>query len=982
MPAPLTDAEALAYIASYPDLRTILGVNAEAGRQHYEAFGRAEGRTISFSSVFYTAANPDLIRAFGTDGVAATQHFIRYGATEGRPTQFDALTYIASHPDLTQAFGADAAAGAQHYIRFGFSEQRATAGFDALGYIASYPDLIEALGTDTRAAAEHYLRYGLAEHRTVGFSALEYIASYPDLIQALGTDMAAATRHYVQFGYAEHRATAAFDPVAYLLSQPDLRAAGIGAEGALRHWITYGFAEGRSDSTVFGREQADHQLLSRETLTARIDGAGDQDWFMIDAKTGDTVQVTMTLTQAEGPDTPIVHVYDSSGRELDVTITTAGSGTARLAFAAATSGPIYVTAAATGAYAGAYTVEQTLEAAPDRITINGTDGDDILTGTDRNEDIFGGNGFDTLNGGAGDDVLDGGNGSDSLNGGSGDDILYGNRFGSGAGDVDTLTDDQGGNDQLFGGAGDDNLLVYRSGNMAASTVSLSGGDGNDLILFSSSRHLDTVTIFGGRGNDTIDVGGVLRSTIDAGAGDDRVTIAVTGGSQTITLGAGADVLTLGSVFDPVALGTETHVTDFAPGTDSLDFDKFLSNAVQGWDPATNPFAGGFVRLLQSGADTLLQIDRDGGGDGFATLLTFDNTTAAAFTARDLGHAPDGSAGVALTLTGTSGGDILRGAAGNDTLQGLLGNDTLEGGAGNDLLEGGDGYDRLNGGAGNDTLYGNNAGDTGGDVSGDYLLDDQGGNDQLFGQGGDDTVRVYRYGNIAASSVLLDGGAGNDFLYFSSERHLDTVTVRGGPGNDQIYVYGILQADIDAGDSNDQVTIVLTGGTQTITLGQGNDTLILSDFYDYYTVGSSTRVTDFAVGTDTLDIVPFLKRTLVGWDGASDVFAGGYVKLVQSGADTLLQLDIDGGGNALSTVLTFDKVKVADLASELGRGFASAQHGASGDLTTVLGNLDAADDSPATWTPWTDLPQDPGHDMVAASGFGGFAGPLLHGEVLL
>jgi serralysin len=71
--------------------------------------------------------------------------------------------------------------------------------------------------------------------------------------------------------------------------------------------------------------------------------------------------------------------------------------------------------------------------------VKGTDGNDTLVGTDRNDIIFGLAGDDTLQGGAGNDVLIGGLGKDILEGGVGNDLLIG-----GLG-IDTLT----------GGAGKD-----------------------------------------------------------------------------------------------------------------------------------------------------------------------------------------------------------------------------------------------------------------------------------------------------------------------------------------------------------------------------------------------------------------------------------------------------------------------------------------------------------------------------------------------
>jgi hypothetical protein len=182
--------------------------------------------------------------------------------------------------------------------------------------------------------------------------------------------------------------------------------------------------------------------------------------------------------------------------------------------------------------------------------------------------------------------------------------------------------------------------------MAASTVLLDGGNGNDSLRFdASSRFLDTVTMRGGAGNDTINVGSVLSSTIDAGDGNDRVTIGMTGGNQAITLGAGSDVLTLDGNVSAFAIGNPTRIVDFQIGTDTLNIDQYLAAVLSGWDKTTNPFATGHLKLVQSGSDTLFQLDRDGNTGtsyGLSTLLTLSNTTAANLTAKDIGYAPIGT----------------------------------------------------------------------------------------------------------------------------------------------------------------------------------------------------------------------------------------------------------------------------------------------------------------------------------------------------
>lgn len=564
-------------------------------------------------------------------------------------------------------------------------------------------------------------------------------------------------------------------------------------------------------------------------------------------------------------------------------------------------------------------------------TLVGTAGNDTLTGADGADTIRGLDGNDTLSGRSGNDLLEGGLGYDRLYGGLGDDILYGNNAtnsGSFDGTGDSLSDSDGGNDQLFGQDGNDDLLISRydfsSGSLSPSTVLLDGGAGNDTLRFSSSRSLDTVTVKGGTGKDDISVSYAAKATIDAGDDNDKVSIVMTGADQTVTLGNGADILTLDRVFNAVTVGSPTRVTDFRPGTDILFFDGYLSDILVGWDKAANPFGTGHLRLVQSGADTLLQVDRDGstGMDhGFVTLLTLSNTIVASFSDSDLGYQSDGSASPGRTVTGTNDGDTLLGTGGADIIRGLDGSDILTGRAGNDVLEGGAGYDQLDGGFGDDTLYGNNAGNTGWDSSSDMLSDNQGGNDRLFGQDGDDAIYVSRYA-VAASTLVLDGGIGNDSINFSSfGRAIDTVTVAGGAGNDTITIGNTLRSTIDAGEGDDKVTIAIAGGNQTITLGAGADSLSLDAVLATFVPGGTTRVTDFRSGTDTLVMDQFLATILSDWDKASNPFATGHLKLMQSGTDAVLQLDRDGSAGtayASDSLLTFANTSAASLtARDLG-----------------------------------------------------------------
>ena len=179
--ATTTAFDSLSYIASHSDLRTVYGVDASAGEQHFLRFGFAEERGISFNALEYIASYSDLRQAFGIDPTAGAQHFIRFGAGENRTSNFNGWTYLASYSDLIQAYGTNETAATQHFIRFGANEGR-VASFDANAYAAANPDLAAAFGTDQEALARHYVQWGYAEGRSLGTDATASVAvtsAYP-----------------------------------------------------------------------------------------------------------------------------------------------------------------------------------------------------------------------------------------------------------------------------------------------------------------------------------------------------------------------------------------------------------------------------------------------------------------------------------------------------------------------------------------------------------------------------------------------------------------------------------------------------------------------------------------------------------------------------------------------------------------------------------------------------------------------------------
>lgn len=257
--------------------------------------------------------------------------------------------------------------------------------------------------------------------------------------------------------------------------------------------------------------------------------------------------------------------------------------------------------------------------------LEGTNGDDVISGLSRSENIYGGLGNDLLYGGAGNDslyggadndILIGGAGADTLNGGAGDDKYY-YYLTDGA---DVIDQTGGGNDVLWlmdygitpnriGFSRETNDLIvmidqnanqsirvvdhFLGGEKAISAVQPNGGysisakdiDGiikaqeygglYDTVLEGTNN---TETIYGTSGNDLIQgldgndtiwaqdgndrlEGGSGNDYLDAGAGNDFLYGGI--GNDTLIGGAGNDVLDGGA-------GDDKYYYYLADGADVID----------------------------------------------------------------------------------------------------------------------------------------------------------------------------------------------------------------------------------------------------------------------------------------------------------------------------------------------------------------------------------------------------------------------------
>jgi len=223
---------------------------------------------------------------------------------------------------------------------------------------------------------------------------------------------------------------------------------------------------------------------------------------------------------------------------------------------------------------------------PQGLMLDGTSGDDTLTGWIAADTLRGFGGNDTLLGSFSDDILEGGNGHDILNGGVGNDVLRG-----GAGnDIFLMTGSNAGVDTVEGGSGYDIFDAsgiqpgFGYGANFSEIEELRGSNFGDNWSWSDSG----IKFVGGLGNDTVNAG-IDADTLLGGDGADVLNGGA--GNDTVNGGLGSDILTGGLGIDTFEFTEEADfdiITDFTDAEDLLDIAAFLSTA-------------DFVRVIYVGA---------------------------------------------------------------------------------------------------------------------------------------------------------------------------------------------------------------------------------------------------------------------------------------------------------------------------------------------------------------------------------------------
>ncbi|HWA91605.1 MAG TPA: calcium-binding protein [Rhizomicrobium sp.] len=454
--------------------------------------------------------------------------------------------------------------------------------------------------------------------------------------------------------------------------------------------------------------------------------------------------------------------------------------------------------------------------------VNGTSGDDDLTGTS-GDDVF-----DLTQGG--DDTASGANGNDlfllgatlteadRIDGGFGDDTvsLSGDYSAGLVFGADTF---QSVETLRLGNGFDYNLTLVDDNVAARRTMTIDAGaltGAHALILDAFAETDGHLAIVGGAGDDHI-VGGALSGSFTLS----------NGGSDTVQAGGGDDVFDLGRALDL------NDRLDGGAGNDTL------------------LLKGDYSAGLVFGADTIRSIETIRLGGAFSYDLTLNDATIAAGARLTINATPlAGSHGLTLDASAETDGNLLvYGSAGSDNLKGGAlsdvfylgqgGADTADGGGGDDVMRFDAAFtaaDKVDGGAGDDRIILNGDYSAGLTFAADTMVNVE----RLQLSAGHDYKLTMNDANLAQGAYLIVNanalGAGNRLTFDGSAESDGHYVVTGSAGDDAL-----------TGGARADTFHLERGGNDTVHGGNGNDVFY---FGGAYTAADSV---DGGLGSDTLNL---------------------------------------------------------------------------------------------------------------------------------
>jgi len=543
----------------------------------------------------------------------------------------------------------------------------------------------------------------------------------------------------------------------------------------------------------------------------------------------------------------------------------------------------------------------------------GGTGNDSLYADRAGDFLDGGTGNDKLTGNTGIDTITGGAGNDTLIGNNGDDIFIFN-----SGDGDDILSDTGGNEQIFFGTGItlDDISFIRQGaydlkialdpSVGSGSITVTGhfsGGVMELLKFEDGTTLDLDTVdytyigdetneiiygvkpgLGGAGADTLygyggddviygyGVGGSAlspKNELYGGAGNDKLY--ADKGGDFLDGGTGNDLLAGGVGVDTLIGGTGDDTVNGSRGNDEYHFNYGDGDDIyqELADTDTIIFGAGItadmLNIYRANVNDLM-IEVDGGLGGSLTLnyqtygtgyifenVQFDDGSTLDLTSLDLELQGTASAETLYGVRfGGSGLDTIYGNGGNDVIYGYRGvadyiTNYLYGGDGNDIIYGSNGIDYIEGNSGDDKLFGNLGVDT------------------LIGGTGNDTIQGSRGNDI----YEFNYGDGDDVY----QELADTDTIKFGAGITADML------DIYRSNTNDVVIDIDGGLGGSITIN-----------YQTYGLGYVFETVQFDDGS-TLDLTS-VDLELQGTESAEALYG---VRYGGSGLDTIYG---NGGNDAI------------------------------------------------------------------------------------
>jgi Ca2+-binding RTX toxin-like protein len=288
--------------------------------------------------------------------------------------------------------------------------------------------------------------------------------------------------------------------------------------------------------------------------------------------------------------------------------------------------------------------------------------------------------------------------------------------------------------------------------------------------------------------------------------------------------------------------------------------------------------------------------------------------------------------------GTNQGELLTGTASDDTINGSDGRDTLTGGDGDDIINGGADGDQLTGGLGRDRFVYKSFGDRGDTIKGFNVQQDAIVLTDLFEEIGYEGVNPIGDGYLQFvqqglnTAVQIDPDGVNGLSPFRTLAVLENVKVQDLNSYALNEITGTSKADKLTG-TNGRDIISGLAGKDTLSGGAGDDMLVGGFDGDQLTGGlgkdlfvyngeqnplnkslldKGDIITDFSVTEDKLVLSNLFDA--IGYQGV-DAIEDGYLKFVQQGLSTVVQVDTDGihGVSQFQALTTLQNVNVAQLA---------------------------------------------------------------------